>query len=215
MRRSGLALPAAGAVHPTAPAEVALNSGPSYEETVRRHGRVAHRQLVGALHVHVAIGGADRTLAVFNALRSYLPELAALAAVAPFHDGKDTGFASIRPLIGGQLPRQGIPPRITSWEAFEADLAWGAAAGAVPDARRWWWELRPHPAFGTLELRAPDVQPTVADAAAVTALVHALVGWLAARHDAGEPLPDRRVWRHRREPLVRRPPAASTPSSRT
>ena len=65
----------------------------------------------------------------------------------------------------------------------------------VPDARRWWWELRPHPAFGTLELRVPDAQATVADAAAVTALVHALAGWLAARHDAGEPLAVADTWR--------------------
>jgi len=138
--------------------------------------------------VHVAVGGADRSLAVYNGLRPWLPLIAALAANAPFHDGRDTGMASIRPKIAEQLPRQGIPPAIGSWEEFAATLAWGAASGAVPGPRRWWWELRPHPAFGTLELRVPDAQSTVQDAAAVVALVHALVGWLAARHDAGEPL---------------------------
>jgi carboxylate-amine ligase len=192
---AGLALPAAGAVHPTAPAEVALNPGDRYTEIEGRYGIVAKRQLVGALQVHVAVGGADRTLAVYNALRGYLPELAALAAAAPFHDGRDTGLASVRPLIGGQLPRQGVPPVLESWEAFAEELRWGAAAGAVGEPRRWWWELRPHPAHGTLELRVPDVQPTLAAAGAVAAFAHALVAWLAARFDAGERLPAPRTWR--------------------
>jgi carboxylate-amine ligase len=104
-------------------------------------------------------------------------------------------MASIRPKIGELLPRQGIPPAIASWEAFAKALARGAASGAVPEPRRWWWELRPHPAFGTLEVRVPDAQSTVEDAAAVTALVHSLAAWLAARHDAGEPLETADTWR--------------------
>ena len=172
-----------------------LNEDPRYAFTEREYGEIARLQLVCALQVHVAVGGADRSLAVYNALRPWLPLVAALAANAPFHDGRDTGMASIRPKIAEQLPRQGIPPAIASWESFADALAWGAASGLVPDARRWWWELRPHPAFGTLEVRVPDAQATVADAAAVAALVHALAGWLAARHDAGEPLETADIWR--------------------
>jgi glutamate---cysteine ligase / carboxylate-amine ligase len=186
---------AAAGVHPFADRLGELNEDPRYLFTEREYGEIARLQLVCALQVHVAVGGADRSLAVYNALRPWLPLLAALAANAPFHDGRDTGMASIRPKIGEQLPRQGIPPAIGSWEAFADALAWGAASGAVPDARRWWWELRPHPAFGTLEVRVPDAQATVADAAAVVALVHALVGRLAARHDAGEPLASADAWR--------------------
>jgi len=178
----------AAGVHPFADPVGELNAGERYAWTAAEYGEIARRQLVCALQVHVAVGGADRSLAVYNGLRSWLPLIAALAANAPFHDGRDTGMASIRPKIAEQLPRQGIPPAIGSWEEFAATLAWGAASGAVPGPRRWWWELRPHPAFGTLELRVPDAQSTVQDAAAVVALVHALVGWLAARHDAGEPL---------------------------
>jgi carboxylate-amine ligase len=185
----------AAGVHPFAEALGLLNDDPRYAFTEREYGEIARRQLVCALQVHVAVGGADRSLAVYNALRPWLPLLAALAANAPFHDGRDTGMASIRPKIAEQLPRQGMPPAIASWESFAEALAWGAASGAVPDARRWWWELRPHPAFGTLEVRVPDAQATVADAAAVVALVHALIGWLAARHDAGEPLETADVWR--------------------
>src|SRR5918999_991725 len=186
---------AAAGVHPFAEALGQLNEDPRYAFTEREYGEIARLQLVCALQVHVAVGGADRSLAVYNALRPWLPLVGALAANAPFHAGRDTGMASIRPKIAEQLPRQGIPPAIASWESFADALAWGAASGLVPDARRWWWELRPHPAFGTLEVRVPDAQATVADAAAVAALVHSLAGWLAARHDAGEPLETADIWR--------------------
>jgi len=187
-------LAAAGA-HPFAAALGELNPGERYAATADEYGSIARRQQVCALQVHVAIGGADRSLAVYNGLRAWLPLVAALAANAPFHEGRDTGLASIRPKVAEQLPRQGIPPAIASWEAFAEALAWGAASGAVPDARRWWWELRPHPAFGTLEVRVPDAQSTIEDAAAVIALAHGLAGWLAARHDAGEPLESADTWR--------------------
>lgn len=182
---------AGGGVHPFAAPEGPLNPGPRYEATADEYGVVAHRQLVFALQVHVAIRGADRALAVYNALRSYLPELAALAANAPFHAGRDTGLASVRPLISQQLPRQGVPPVLPSWEAYAQALAFVAWGGGG----RWWWELRPHPQHGTLELRVPDTQPTVAEAAAVAAVAHALPVWLAERHDAGEALPVHETWR--------------------
>jgi carboxylate-amine ligase len=121
--------------------------------------------------------------------------IAALAANAPYHAGRDTGMASIRPKISELLPRQGIPPALSSWEAFAGALRWGAASGAVPEPRRWWWELRPHPAFGTLEVRGPDAQATVRDAGAIAALVHCLAAWLAGRHDDGEPPREYDTWR--------------------
>ncbi len=126
---------AAAGVHPFAHPVGELNPGDRYALTEDEYGEIARRQLVCALQVHVAVGGADRSLAVYNGLRPWLPLVAALAANAPFHDGRDTGMASIRPKIGEQLPRQGIPPAIASWEAFAEALAWGAASGAVPDAR--------------------------------------------------------------------------------
>jgi len=190
----GLAVCAA-ALHPEAPAETELRPGDRYDQTAARYRCVARRQLVGALQVHVAVVGADRTLAVYNHLRGLLPELAALAAAAPFHEGRDTGLASMRPLVGGQLPRQGVPPAIPSWEAFEADLRWGAASETFEDPGSWWWELRPHTTHGTLELRVPDVQPTLGAAEGVAAFATALVRRIAARHDAGEPLSVAPSWR--------------------
>jgi len=188
-------LPMAAGVHPFAAPEGQLNRGERYDRIAAAYGPVARRQLVSALQVHVAVGGADRTLAVYNALRSYLPEIAALAANAPFHDGRDTGLASVRPTICEALPRQGVPPAIAGWEAFAADLRWGVTAGALPEPSMWWWELRPHPKFGTLEVRVPDTQTTIADTAGVAAFAHCLIAWLARRHDAGDLLPTAPSWR--------------------
>jgi carboxylate-amine ligase len=188
------ARPAAAAVHPLAASAdvVSTERGQAFDET---YGEVARRQLVGALQVHVAVGGAEATLPVYNALRGHLPELAALAAAAPFHEGHDTGLASIRPVIAGQLPRQGVPPAITSWASFADDLRWGAMSGSVPEPRRWWWELRPHVQHGTLEVRVPDVQPTVTAARGIASVVHALVCRLVALHHDGCPLPTHPTWR--------------------
>lgn len=191
----GLVLPAAAAVHPFGPPEGALNRGPRYDRTAARYGPLARRQLVCALQVHVAVGGADRTLAVYNALREWLPQLAALAASAPVYGGRDSGLASVRPKISELLPRQGVPPRLASWNDLASELRWGAAAGALPEPGFWWWELRPHVRYGTLELRVPDTQATVRDAAAIAAVGHALVVDLAERHDAGEDLPAAATWR--------------------
>jgi glutamate---cysteine ligase / carboxylate-amine ligase len=156
---------------------------------------VSRRQLVGAFQVHVAVGGAERTLAVYNGLRSLLPELAALAAAAPFYEGHDTGLASARPLVATLLPRQGVPPAISSWAAFAAELDWGARAGALPNPGRWWYELRPHLVHGTLELRVPDAQPSLAHCRAVADACLSAVRGLADRFDAGEPLPADPSWR--------------------
>lgn len=172
-------------VHPFADGEGPLNRAPRYIAIEAAHGMAARRQLLSSLHVHVCVREGDRPLAVYNAMRSHLPDLAALAACAPYYEGRDTGLASVRPLLAALLPRQGIPPVLTSWEAFAAGLE---TAG---DPAAWWWELRPHRVHGTIELRAADVQATPAGAAVVAAFAHALVAWLAARHDAGDlPVPE-------------------------
>jgi carboxylate-amine ligase len=191
----GLVLPAAAGVHPFAEAEGELAPSERYDHLHAEYGPIARRQLVASLQVHVAVGSAERSLYLYNVLRGYLPEIAALAANAAVYEGRDTGMASIRPKIAEILPRQGIPPAIESWERFAEELRWGASAGAVPEPRRWWWELRPNPAFGTLEIRAPDAQTTLADAAGVVAFLQALVGWLSERHDDGERMRPAPTWR--------------------
>ena len=191
----GLATLASAGVHPFSSGVGELNHLDRYRQTLEEYGTVASLQLVCALQVHVAVGGADRALAVYNAARSYLPLLAALAANAPLYESRDTGLASVRPKLSGLLPRQGVPPAIDSWESLADAFRWGADAGAFPEPRTWWWELRPHPRYGTLEFRVPDGQSAVADAIAVAALAQALVVWLAERHDAGERLECAPSWR--------------------
>lgn len=186
---------AAAGTHPFAEPEGELNTGRRYDRTAAEFGVRARRQLVFALQVHVAPGESERALGVYNALRSYLPEIAALAANAPFHGGADSGLASVRPTISEQLTRQGVPPPLASWDEYAGALEWGAAAGAVPEPNAWWWELRPHPAFGTLELRVPDAQTTISEATAVAAFCQCLVASLGERHDAGELPPDAPTWR--------------------
>jgi carboxylate-amine ligase len=149
----------------------------------------ARRATMFGLHVHVALGGAARSLAVHNALRSFLPEIGALAANSPFLGGADAGHASVRPILFGTFPRTGVPPAFASWEELADFVAWGRAGEAFADASFVWWDLRAHSTFGTLEVRIADVQTRVEDAAAIAALVQALAFWLADRHDRGERLP--------------------------
>ena len=190
----GLVLAGAGA-HPFTSEEGALNTAHRYRRTREEYGWAARRQLVFGLHVHVRVAGAERALAVYNAIRSYLPELAALAANAPFHAGRDTGLASVRPKISELLPRQGVPPPLASIDELADALRWGSESGTFPEARLWWWELRLHPLHGTVEVRVPDQQTTVHETAAVAAFAHSLVAWLAGRHDGGEPLRCHPTWR--------------------
>ena len=185
---------AAGGVHPFSPGQGELNQLERYRPTIVEFGPIAQRQLVCATQVHVSVAGAERALAVYNAARSYLPLLAALAANGAFYEGRDSGLASVRPKLCELLPRQGVPSAFDSWEKYAETLAWGATSRRF-DSRTWWWELRPHPGFGTLEFRVPDAQPTVAEVAAVAAVAQSLVAWLATRHDRGERLASAPVWR--------------------
>ncbi|HYX83903.1 MAG TPA: YbdK family carboxylate-amine ligase [Gaiellales bacterium] len=176
--------------HPFAEPWSAISSGRRYASIARRYRWGARRGgLAAGLHVHLGILGNDRLLAVYNAIRGYMPELAALAASAPFLGGRDTGLASIRPTLADALPRQGVGPAFPTWGAYAALLAWGRSSGAFRDHTELWWECRLHPGFGTIEVRVPDAQAAIEDVAATAALVHGLAHWLASRYDHGDPLP--------------------------
>lgn len=191
----GRVRPIGAGVSPLGPGHAELVELPRYERTIRDYHPVIAWQLVSALQIHVAVPGSSRALAVYNHARAYLPWLAALAANGVFYQGIDTGLASVRPKICDLLPRQGMAPPIDSWHQYADALNWGQRSGSAPEPGTWWWELRPHPAFGTLEFRVPDTQATVADAAVLAAVIQALVVWLARRHDAGERLAVAPTWR--------------------
>lgn len=191
----GIGRLAVAGVHPFAGTEGQLTGEPRYAGVIEQYGSIARRQLVCALQIHVAIRPAGRAVAVYNALRSYLPELAALAANSPFHGGMDTGLASVRPKLAENLPRQGIPPVVANLEFLADELAWLRRAGALRHFGQWWWELRLHPRYGTVEIRVPDAQASLAEAGGVVAFAHSLCCWLATRYDGADlPAPDP-TWR--------------------
>ena len=131
----------------------------------------------------------NRTLAVYNALRSFLPEVAAVAANSPYFQGEDTELCSIRPKLLEALSRTGVPPVFPRWADFVAFVDWGRNGGLFPDGSFLWWDLRPHLGFGTLELRVADAQTRVEDAGAIAGLVQTIVAWLGDRVDRGAPPP--------------------------
>ncbi|GAB2614690.1 carboxylate-amine ligase [Kribbella endophytica] len=185
----------AAPVHPLLDGPAQLSPTERVAELGVRYREVLGRQLVSSLQVHLAFGDADSTLGVYNAMRDVLPELAALAGASPFIAGRDTGLCSVRPVIASELPRQGVPPIVASWEHFAEDLAWLACSGTGPDASQWWWELRPHVRYGTLELRVLDVQATVDSTSAITRFVHPLGAGLAELHRLGKLPPPAPSWR--------------------
>ena len=178
----------AAGTHPFSTYRGEITRGERYRAIADEYTWAAQRSLACGLHVHVAIAGAERALAVYNALRSYLPELAALGANSAYFEGRDTGMSSIRPKLNEAFPRSGVPPAFGSWDEVVRFVDWGRRGGLFPDATHFWWDLRPHLAFGTLEIRVVDTQTRLSDAAAIVTVVQGLVGHLAARFDAAEPL---------------------------
>ena len=179
----------AAGTHPFATDWGSTTRGERYRAIADEYKWAARRSLACGLHVHVSVPGADRALAVYNAVRSYLPELAALATNSPYFEGQDSGLCSIRPKLNEAFPRAGVPPRFDSWEELVAFIDWGRSGGLFPDASHFWWDLRPHLHHGTLELRVADSQTRVEDASAVAGVFQALVLTLARRYDNDGELP--------------------------
>jgi len=179
----------AAGTHPFSRTWGGVTNGARYKEIADEYTWAAQRSLACGLHVHVAVTGAERALAVYNALRSYLPELAALGANSPYFEGRDIGMSSIRPKLNDAFPRSGVPPSFGTWEDLIRYIDWGRTGGLFPDATHFWWELRPHLRHGTIEVRVAETQTHVADATAIVAVIHSLVAFLADRYDAGARLP--------------------------
>jgi carboxylate-amine ligase len=185
----------ASGTHPTSTRHGEITEAERYRQIADEYAWAATRSLVCGLHVHVAVAGADRALAVHNALRSYLPELAALSANSAYIEGTDTGMASVRPKLNEVYPRSGVPPAFRSWEELVRFVDWGRTGGLFPDPSHFWWDLRLHPVHGTIEMRVADAQTLVDDSTAFVAVVQALVAMLADRYDAGDPLPEHETYR--------------------
>ncbi len=175
--------------HPALAHAIAVTNRPRYLGIGRECSWAMRRGLPCAVHVHVGLDDPDEALDVYNAARSYLPELAALAANSPFFEGADSGLASSRLKLTEDLPRSGIPPAFGSWREYAEFVAWGARGGLFPDPTYLWWDLRLRPDLGTLEFRIADAQTSPECAAAIAALCQALVAALEERLRDGETLP--------------------------
>ncbi|QEC46714.1 YbdK family carboxylate-amine ligase [Baekduia soli] len=145
-----------------------------YDEIHAQLRGLLRRTPTCALHVHVGMPDAETAIRVYNGLREHLPLLQALAANSPFWHGHDSGLATARAQLFRGYPRGDIPPAFASFAAFEDLVDQLVAAGDAPDYTFLWWDLRPHPRLGTVELRAMDAQSSLWSVAALTALVAGL-----------------------------------------
>lgn len=145
---------------------------------------------IGGLHVHVGMPDAETAIRAFNGLRRDLPLLQALAANSPFRHGRDTGLASAREVLLREWPRSGVPRAMRDFADFCDMSRVLARAADVPDYTFFWWRLRPHPRLGTVEIRALDAQASLADTAALVALVHCLAREAAESDADGDPPPE-------------------------
>jgi len=152
---------------------------------------VVWRNNTFGLHVHVGIAGADRAIAVHDALRNFLPELLALSASSPFVEGVNSGLHSARTEIFTRMfPRCGVPDAYGSWGGWEDYVSFLYRTGSITEHTQIWWSIRPHLAFPTVEIRICDAQPDLGDAQTLAAFCYALTVRCAQALDDGEPLPD-------------------------
>jgi len=150
---------------------------------------VVWRNNTFGLHVHVAINGPDRAIAVMAGMRNFLPELLALSASSPFVEGVNSGLHSARTQIFTRFfPRCGVPDAFTSWDEYEAFIRFLYETGSITEHTQLWWSVRPHLAFPTVEIRICDGQPEVAEAQALAAFAAALTARVARAYDDGEPV---------------------------
>jgi carboxylate-amine ligase len=193
--REGL-LQLAGAMHPTAQGEEQpIVDTPRYRKMAAELGDAVQRQIVAGLHVHVGMPDEQACLNAFEGVVGWLPTILALSAGSPYAEGEETGARSARAGRLAELPRAAAPPILATWADWEE-----ITAGA--DYTRLWWDARPHPRYGTVEVRLPDAQPDVRRAAGLAALVQALASVCSG--DRREPL-DRSVYDRRREEAARLP----------
>jgi glutamate---cysteine ligase / carboxylate-amine ligase len=173
--RTGLAVAAAG-THPFSDwKDQVLSPGVRYESIVEELQQLARSLLIFGLHVHVAVPDRQTAIDLMNQARYFLPHLLALSTSSPFWMGRDTGLKSYRTTIFRRFPRTGVPDHFGSWSEYENYIKLLVDLKCIEDARKIWWDVRPHPTYGTLEFRICDVPTRPADAVMLGALCQAIV----------------------------------------
>ncbi|MDQ2909740.1 MAG: YbdK family carboxylate-amine ligase [Actinomycetota bacterium] len=186
----GVALAATG-THPWSPwQEQRIIDTPHYRRNDELLRYVVWRNNSFGIHVHVAINGPDRAIAVCNGLRNFLPELLALSCSSPFLEGVNTGLHSARTQIFTRMfPRCGMPDPYDGWDGFERYVRFLHETRSIDGHTQIWWSVRPHLAYPTVEIRICDAQPDLGEARSLAALCYALTARIARAVDEGEPLP--------------------------
>ena len=192
--RRGLAVMCSG-THPFSDwHDQVVSPDPRYHKLVDEMQWLARRMQIFGVHFHVGVRSAEKSIAIANALTAYIPHFLALSASSPYWHGHDTGLASSRSKVFENLPTAGLPYRLDGWQEFEEFMDTLVTAQAITSIREVWWDIRPHPDFGTVELRICDGIPTLGEVAGLAALAQSVVEWLDRRIEQGEALPVPREW---------------------
>jgi len=173
--RVGLRVAAAG-THPFSSwTDQVLSPGERYDTIVEELQLLARSLLIFGLHVHVGIPDRALTIELMNEARYFLPHLLALSTSSPFWMGHDTGLKSYRTTVFRRFPRTGIPDRFESWSEYQDYVNLLIELHCLDNAKKIWWDIRPHPTFGTLEFRVCDVPTAPRATIAIAALAQAVI----------------------------------------
>jgi glutamate---cysteine ligase / carboxylate-amine ligase len=184
----GLAIGSAG-THPFAMWEdQRIVARPRYRDLVAALRFVARQELIFGVHVHVGVDDADKAIHVANGMRVHVPLLLALSANSPFWRADATGLLSTRTPIFRAFPRVGIPPTYKDFEEYAARVGFMVESRAIEDYTYLWYDVRPHPNFGTVEVRVMDAQTRLEHTLALAALVQAMVKELCEHYESGQEL---------------------------
>src|ERR1700686_3230766 len=173
--RAGLQVAAAG-THPFSSwIDQVISPGERYQNIIEELQQLARSLLIFGMHVHVAMPDKQTTIDMMNMVRYFLPHLLALSTSSPFWMGRNTGLKSFRTTVFRRFPRPGIPEIFESWSAYENFVNLLIKLNCIDTGKKIWWDVRPHPTFGTLEFRMCDVTTKVEEAVAIAALTQAIV----------------------------------------
>jgi glutamate---cysteine ligase / carboxylate-amine ligase len=181
-RANGLRIAAAG-THPfTHWSAIPITPGERYAQIVHDLQLIARANLIFGLHVHVAVEDDETRIHLMNSARYFLPHILALSVNSPFWCGQNTGWKSYRTKVFDRFPRTGLPEYFRSWSEYSEYVSILVDTNSIDDAKKVWWDLRPHPFFPTLEFRICDVPMTVDETICFAALFQAITAKLYRLH---------------------------------
>jgi YbdK family carboxylate-amine ligase len=171
-----------------------VSPDPRYHQLIESCQWTARRLLIFGVHTHVGVSSGEEAIAVANSLATFIPHFLALSSSSPYWQGRDTGLASARSKVFESLPTAGLPYAMENWGEFQRFMRTLIGAGTIRTIREVWWDIRPHPGLGTVELRICDGIPSLDETCAIVALSQALVVWLRERYNSGLELPMHQAW---------------------